>query len=458
MGEGGAPCVDEAKAVKALDTISNCPDTLLASPMLSIIIKKLRCQKKKADGREYSLRRSTELTIYAYYSANILWDAFYFLTIYIVPLSRALAPNTDPSSLCKIRYTIPVFLLLQLFGLVNILTNRVNASFNGTELALSKCTNHAIRSASCIVCSVFLAVVAFKYFLHDIAEEGVDSDCSVDEMMSDEEALPAVIAFMLMTLGFTLSLFTLFMVKLVKFSVESKMSGLDTKRDPFFINLIHKQSVIMFWVTVSTAASATFLGLIPIIDQALGSSIWEYMYRMPLEADLTINSIAIFLSFSFNQFWYELCRCDKCAQCFVDCFIGSWKRCKGVQRNRPSDVELCVQYNTDTVRREYHASDQQPVSMFMDNDKANKTMSGDTPSSLKDVPMTMIASSSTGSGGKNSVQREEDIMSNKETPIKKCGADRPSMDTSQGLARMGHNHKNSQSNMTMLIHLGNNSV
>lgn len=299
----------------------------LCVTMLIVIIRKIRCKKKRnRSGKstpEYEVELSTELTIYAFFTFAILWATSRGLESSIVPLSQYLGSSASSVSLCSF-----AIVALRTCGvsfeiaLVNILTNRLSVAFHQTGSELPKWTNYCIRSSALVIWStiylyvfVLFAIVRTPLEEHVVVSENKHCLRKAQGALEEHEE----ISLILLSLASSLGLWLLFMVKLYKFrdslfsngSRPSIMSRNGEDHD-ILLSVMKKQSIIMLWVTVSTFISAT-IHIVSPVD----------LHKIVDILDLTGKAIAIFLSFAFNNSWYIRCGCNRCVMLVLCCY-----RCK----------------------------------------------------------------------------------------------------------------------------------
>ena len=275
-----------------------CVSLLLCASMLVEVIRKIRCGaeiriKRKQYGHQ-SMTVTQELTIYAFYGLATLWNLSYILCFSIFPISRFFGSSADIHSLCHPPVAVlSVSTVLYQIALVNILTDRVQAAFQRTGDDLSKCTNYGIRIGALLVWgSVFLYLIVVLIPAAFDDEEGFEFPEDGVCLNDDDRTRAAGAVLMTLSLFSTLALWLLFMVKLAKFRTvlfrDAEING-----DHRIVKMMKKQSIIMFWITVTT-----------LICTILHLFAEEHLGRAPFVLDYMANAVAISMAYSWNETWY----------------------------------------------------------------------------------------------------------------------------------------------------------
>jgi len=274
----------------------------LSVMMLATTIKKWRCHKKSKDKDENAgskpLALHLELALYAFYALSILWSAAYILSFAAMPLMEQLGSGATTPSVC---HTIVILLLWSGFSyqilLVTILCYRVRIAFEDTPYELSKRTYYGIQLMAPI-----LWWAAFAFFIAGMfpSEMEVDHDC----LCLVNRSIPVTV--FLLNLAGPMGLWLLFVTKLLR--LREFLQTQDPAGD-FILDLVKKQSVIMFWVAFTTVA----ISVVHIFSHGQIGCFSHFWWG----CDFAANSIAIFIS--FDQKWYFQCRCNQCADCCCGC-------------------------------------------------------------------------------------------------------------------------------------------
>jgi len=129
----------------------------------------------------------------------------------------------------------------------------------------------------------------------------------------------------------------------------------------------------------------------------MGPDMGQYIGRLPIIFDLEANTIAVFLSFSFNENWYLRFRCNLCAQSFMYC-------CFRYSRDEKKMIELCVldaahQNRTDQLKNvnSKQSSSQTSSDPSKDCGGSGSTDNDNCNGNSVDIPMDVMVKASTDS-------------------------------------------------------------
>ena len=302
-----------------------CEEEVLECIQLCILLAIVITIRSKLNGRDsfgdrqYGLPKRFVVMIYAFYAASALHaltNIVIFLIIHELDkryLGGAFSSWCHPMVYINISCAV-LFVIL----LINILTERTALAFQGTAYALPKWLNYGIRVSALFIWGTLIILDAI------MSDRTSTYGHCVHALSQSHLTFLEVELFLVLAL-YTIGITVIFILKMHKFRKHLFEHGsrASNEDNDILLDLMKKQSVILFWVSLTTAIC--FIVTVTVPDE---------IHYIPIICDFAANGIAIFLSFSFNHKLYVRCGCSLCANfCYLR-MVG-----------RGSDEMKCAEFN-----------------------------------------------------------------------------------------------------------------
>ena len=307
-------------AVFCLEEVLECIQLCILLAIVITIHVRLN-QRDSFGDKQYDIPKRFILMIYSFYASSTI-HAISNIAIFLInhdheKTSRYFGGSL--SSWCHPMVYINISsAALYVLLLINILTERTALAFQDTAHELPKCLDYSIRMSALLIWATLI-------ILDPIVSDQTSTYGHCVHALSQSHLTFLCVELFLILALYTTAISVMFIFKLHSFR-KQLFEHRDVARnegDDFLLELMKKQSIIMFWVSLTTAICFIVTVVVP-----------DEIHSIPIICDFAANGIAIFLSFSFNHKLYSLCGCNRCAN-----FCYLW------MIERGNDEMNCIEFN-----------------------------------------------------------------------------------------------------------------